>query len=97
MPVRLWRALERIQTRLVNPVVAWLLRTQLHDLLSQHVALLVLTGRRSGATIRLPVRYEQPGDTLTVVSRPSRRWWRNLEAGSSVSSAGRSWRRRWRR
>ncbi|WP_346109870.1 nitroreductase/quinone reductase family protein [Nonomuraea maheshkhaliensis] len=68
----------------MNPIAGWLLRTPLHDLLSERVALLALTGRRSGAAIRLPVRYEQRGDTLTVVSRPSRRWWRNLDEGSPV-------------
>jgi len=68
----------------VNPVVAWLLRSPLHDLLSRRVALLTVTGRRSGAAIRLPVQYERDGDMLTVVSSPRRLWWRNLEDGAPV-------------
>lgn len=80
----LWKVLDRLQTLLVNPVVAWLLRTPLHDLLSDRVMLLIVTGRRSGAAIRLPVLYERHADTLTVISRPSRLWWRNLEDGAPV-------------
>ncbi|WP_217707184.1 nitroreductase/quinone reductase family protein [Nonomuraea rhodomycinica] len=79
-----WKALDRLQTRLVNPVVAWALRTPLHDLLSQRIVLLTVTGRRSGAPIRLPVQYERRGDTLTVTSRPARLWWRNLQGGAPV-------------
>ncbi|MGW2221531.1 nitroreductase/quinone reductase family protein [Nonomuraea sp. NPDC001684] len=79
-----WKLLDRFQTRLVNPIVGWLLRTPLHDLLSRRVMLLTVTGRRSGAAIRLPVQYERQGDTLTVTSRPSRLWWRNLEGGAPV-------------
>ncbi|MGP3915979.1 nitroreductase/quinone reductase family protein [Nonomuraea sp. 10N515B] len=76
--------MDRLQTRLVNPVVAWLLRTPLHDLLSRRIVLLTVTGRRSGAAIRLPVQYERDGDTLTVVTSPRRLWWRNLEGGAPV-------------
>ncbi|GAA3561153.1 hypothetical protein GCM10022419_047240 [Nonomuraea rosea] len=87
MYLTLWRVVDRLQTLLVNPVVAWLLGTPLHDLLSEKIALLTVTGRRSGATIRLPVQYEQRGDTLTVVSSPTRRWWRNLDGGAPVRLA----------
>ncbi|SPL98875.1 unnamed protein product [[Actinomadura] parvosata subsp. kistnae] len=87
MRVTMLRVVDRLQTLLVNPVAGRLLRTPLHDLLSERVALLTLTGRRSGATIRLPVQYEQHGDTLTVLSRPSRRWWRNLNEGAPVRIA----------
>ncbi|HEX4817381.1 MAG TPA: nitroreductase/quinone reductase family protein [Nonomuraea sp.] len=80
----IWKPLDRLQTRLVNPVVAWLLRTPLHDLLSRRIALLTVTGRRSGAAIRLPVQYERDGDVLTVVSSSRRLWWRNLEGGAPV-------------
>ncbi|TMS00334.1 nitroreductase/quinone reductase family protein [Nonomuraea basaltis] len=82
--ISLWSALDRLQTLLVNPLVAWLLQTPLHDLLSSRVMLLTVTGRRSGAAIRLPVQYERHGDTFTVISRPSRLWWRNLEGGAPV-------------
>ncbi|MDP4510072.1 nitroreductase/quinone reductase family protein [Nonomuraea turcica] len=80
----MWKALDRLQTRLVNPVVSWLLRSPLHDLLSRRIVLLTVTGRRSGAPIRLPVVYERDGDTLAVVSSPRRLWWRNLEGGAPV-------------
>lgn len=79
-----WKLLDGFQTRPVNPIVGWLLRTPLQDLLSRRVMLLTVTGRRSGAAIRLPAQYERHGDTLTVTSRPSRLWWRNLEGGAPV-------------
>ncbi|GII06001.1 nitroreductase/quinone reductase family protein [Planobispora takensis] len=74
----------RMQTRLVNPVIRHLLRTPWHDLLSRWVVLLTLTGRRSGAAITVPVQYAQDGDILTLVSRRSRIWWRNLEGGAAL-------------
>ncbi|TYB60182.1 hypothetical protein FXF51_31775 [Nonomuraea sp. PA05] len=46
--------------------------------------MLSLIGRRSGAAISLPVRYEQHAGTLIVVSRPSRQWWRNLHENTPV-------------
>ncbi|MEV1249422.1 nitroreductase/quinone reductase family protein [Nonomuraea sp. NPDC050022] len=76
--------MDLLLTRLVNPVVAWLLRTPLHDLLSRRITLLTVTGRRSGAAIRLPAQYERDGDTLTVVSSPRRLWWRNLQGGAPM-------------
>ncbi|GIH96305.1 nitroreductase/quinone reductase family protein [Planobispora siamensis] len=78
------RVLDRVQTRLVNPVVRRLLGTPWHDLVSRWVVLLTLTGRRSGAAITVPVQYAQDGDVLTLVSRRSRNWWRNLEGGAAL-------------
>lgn len=69
---------------IINPLVRWVLRSPLHDLLSQWVALLNVTGRRSGATFVVPVQYAQDGDMLSLVSRRSRQWWRNLESGADV-------------
>lgn len=78
------RPLDRFRTRLLNPVVRWVLRTPLHDLISRRVVLLEVTGRRSGRTIAVPVRYARDGDTLTLISKRSRTWWRNLEGGAAV-------------
>ncbi|MEW9531762.1 nitroreductase/quinone reductase family protein [Microbispora sp. NPDC049125] len=70
--------------RVVNAVVRWLLLSPLHDLLSRGVALLLITGRRTGRTIAVPVQYAEDGDVLTIVSRRERLWWRNLVGGTSV-------------
>ena len=64
----------------INPLVRGLLRSPAHGLLSGHLALLTVTGRRSGRTFTFPVGYRQEGDRVTIgVDWPERkRWWRNL-------------------
>ncbi|MFS1304186.1 nitroreductase/quinone reductase family protein [Streptosporangium longisporum] len=73
-----------MQRHLVDPLVRRLLRTPWHRLISRWVVLLTITGRRSGATVLVPAQYAQDGQSLTLVSRRSRVWWRNLEGGASL-------------
>lgn len=75
--------LDHVMSRL-NPLVAWLLRSPLHPLLSGGLALLHVRGRRTGRQYWIPVGYQRDGETVTVlVSRAGRKqWWRNYrEAG----------------
>jgi hypothetical protein len=70
-----------------NRVVRLLLRSPLHPLVSGRLALITVTGRRSGREYTFPVEYEQDGELVTVtVGWPERkRWWRNLRgAGAQV-------------
>ena len=69
-----------IVNRAINPLVRLVLRSPAHGLLSGHLALLSVTGRRSGRTFTFPVGYGRDGDRVTVgVDWPERkRWWRNL-------------------
>ncbi|HEY7622306.1 MAG TPA: nitroreductase/quinone reductase family protein [Solirubrobacteraceae bacterium] len=65
----------------VNPLVRGLLRSPAHGLVSSHLALLTVTGRRSGRTFTFPVGYHMDGDdrlTLNVDWPERKRWWRNL-------------------
>ena len=66
--------------RAINPLVRGLLRSPAHGLVSSHLALLTVTGRRSGRTFTFPVGYQQEGNVVTIgVDWPERkRWWRNL-------------------
>jgi deazaflavin-dependent oxidoreductase (nitroreductase family) len=66
--------------RLVNPLVIAILRSRAHWLISRHVALLAVTGRRSGEAIYVPVDYRRDGDRLLIRTRRARNWWRNLRA-----------------
>jgi len=77
--------LDRLMTRL-NPLVAWVLRSPLHPLLSGGLVLLQVTGRRTGRRYWIPVGYQRDGDTLTVlVSRADRKqWWRNYRQAGPV-------------
>ena len=65
-------------TRAVNRVVAALLRSPAHRLLSRRVLLLRWTGRRSGAGHETPVQYVEQGSDLLLLSWRERRWWRNF-------------------
>lgn len=65
-----------------NRLVIRLLRSPFHRLLSRSVAVLTVTGRRSGRPLSLPVNYLREGDRVTVVAgrAPEKTWWRNLGA-----------------
>jgi hypothetical protein len=72
--------------RTANPLIRMLLRSPLHAPLSRRLALITVTGRRSGREYTFPVDYEQAGELVTIkVGWPERkRWWRNLRDGASV-------------
>jgi hypothetical protein len=70
-----------------NRVVSGLVRTPvLHRLVSGRIALITVTGRRSGRRFTFPVFYRQDGDRVTIeVGWPERKvWWRNLRDGGEV-------------
>jgi hypothetical protein len=75
-----------VVNRVVNPVVRAVLRSPAHGLLSGHLALLTVTGRRTGRAFTFPVGYHRDGDRVTVgVDWPERkRWWRNLSDAAPV-------------
>lgn len=76
-----------VLNRTGNPLLRLLLRSPLHSLLSGRLALITVTGRRSGREYTIPVAYEQDGHRVTInVGWPERkRWWRNLrDPGAQV-------------
>ena len=75
-----------VVNRVVNPLVRGLLRSPAHGLLSGRLALLSVTGRRSGRTFTFPVGYHRDGDrvTISVASPERKRWWRNLSEAAPV-------------
>jgi hypothetical protein len=72
--------------RTVNPMLGLVLRSPLHRVVSGRLALVTVTGRRSGREFTFPVAYQQEGDVVTVeVGWPERKvWWRNLREGAPV-------------
>jgi hypothetical protein len=66
--------------RTVNEVMRPVLRSPLHPLLSKRVALITVTGRKSGRQFTIPVGYRQAGNTIQIeVGWPEQKlWWRNL-------------------
>jgi len=47
--------------------------------------LITVSGRKTGRLYTTPVNYVCEGDTITVVSRTHRKWWRNLRGGAPVA------------
>lgn len=76
-----------VLNRTGNPVVKALLRSPLHRLVSDRVALITITGRRTGRRFTIPVEYAQEGDEVTIgVGWPERKvWWRNLREPAPVT------------
>lgn len=70
--------------RVVNPLVAAALRSPLHWLLSDRIALLSFAGRRSGRTYTIPVGYTERdyGDRLVLFTHSD--WWKNFRGGAAV-------------
>jgi hypothetical protein len=66
--------------RVGNPGIRLLLQSPLHGLASRQLALITVTGRRSGREYTFPVGFRRDGDVVKVpVGWPQRkRWWRNL-------------------
>ncbi len=72
--------------RVVNPLVALVLRSPVHGLFGGSLLLLTLRGRRTGREHTFPVLYAAAGDVLYVMpGRPHlKRGWRNLVGGAPV-------------
>jgi hypothetical protein len=79
MPFALWN-------RSGNRVVALLLSSRLHPLVSKRLTLITVTGRRTGDRHTFPVAYQESGEQLSIpVLWPQRKlWWRNLRGGAPV-------------
>ena len=76
--------MRRLMQRVGNRIVALLLRSPLHRLLSGGELLVTVTGHRSGRRYTTPVQYVRSDGELYAVSRRSRSWWRNLRGGAPV-------------
>lgn len=70
--------------RIGNPILTVLLRSPLHPLAGPGMALITVTGRRTGRTYATPVNVLADGDRLTVISLRRRTWWRNVRQGAEV-------------
>jgi hypothetical protein len=66
--------------RAANLVVATLLRSPIHRLLSGSVDLVRYTGRRSGREFTTPTQYAEVGDDVIILvgRHSSKTWWRNF-------------------
>ena len=72
--------------RFVNPVVALILGSPIHRILSGSVMLLAYVGLKSSHQYMTPVQYARDGNIIYVVpSKPDgKTWWRNLREPARV-------------
>jgi hypothetical protein len=70
--------MRKLLNRLGNPFVKVLLRSPLHGVMSQHLLLITMTGRKSAKIYTIPVSYHREGAVLHIISWRYRQWWRNL-------------------
>ena len=68
-----------------NSMMAWLLRSPMHELISQNFMLVTVTGKKSSKPYTTPVNYSREGNMLTVISHRDRTWWRNLRGGCPLT------------
>ena len=63
----------------MNPIVDVVLRSRFHWLLSRGLALITVTGRRTGRRYTIPVGYLETSDAVVVLvnDAPTKTWWRN--------------------
>ena len=71
-----------VVTVVANPLVATLLRSEQHALLSDRIMLITLKEQDTTAMITFPVNYLREADTVYVGCDSS--WWENLQGGAEV-------------
>jgi deazaflavin-dependent oxidoreductase (nitroreductase family) len=68
--------------RIINPLVAGLLRSGMHAWVSRDILLLTFTGRKSGKSYTTPLSYIRKGGTVYCFTHSP--WWRNFREPSRV-------------
>jgi deazaflavin-dependent oxidoreductase (nitroreductase family) len=53
-----------------------------HALLGPNLALITVTGRKTGKAISTPINVVRDGDAYIVISMRNRTWWRNLRGAA---------------
>ena len=69
--------------RVINPIMAALLRSPLHKLLSNSLMLLSFQGRKTGKRYSIPVGYVEQGKQLFLFSHSA--WAKNFRGGAPVN------------
>lgn len=68
-----------------NGFMSWVLRSPFHEILSDGMMLITITGRKTGKKYTTPVGYYRENGTLWVLTSRDRTWWRNVRGGAHVS------------
>jgi deazaflavin-dependent oxidoreductase (nitroreductase family) len=68
-------------THIGNSFIKALVNSPLHPLLGNSIALITVTGYKTGKSIQTPINVVRVGEALMVISMRNRTWWRNLRGG----------------
>jgi hypothetical protein len=68
-------------TSIGNFFVKKLISSPLHPLLGRNIAVITVTGFKTGRFIETPINVIRVGEVLMVISMRNRTWWRNLRGG----------------
>lgn len=76
-----------------NRIMAALINSPLHGLMGDSMAVITVTGRKSGNAISTPITVIRDGEGWTATSLRTRTWWRNLRgnAPSQLRVAGKTY------
>ena len=67
-----------------NRVMGWLIKSPFGKLMGESLAVITVTGRKTGRLISTPINVARKGDVFTTTSTRERTWWRNLRGGASA-------------
>ncbi|MCA9913516.1 MAG: nitroreductase family deazaflavin-dependent oxidoreductase [Anaerolineae bacterium] len=68
----------------INPTMRFILRSPLHSILSNGLALISFVGRKSGKRYTTPVAYHVV-DEHTIMIFTRSKWWRNFDQGETIT------------
>ncbi|MFN8374183.1 MAG: nitroreductase/quinone reductase family protein [Anaerolineae bacterium] len=69
----------------MNTIMAiWLRIPLLHRIVSKRLTLLSFTGRKSGHHYAIPVGYARKDDTVIILTKRFRSWWRNFQKAMPI-------------
>lgn len=68
-------------SRIGNFFMKMLVNSPLYPFVGRNIAVITVTGCKTGNSIETPVNVVRLGDTLIVISLRNRTWWRNLRGG----------------
>jgi len=69
---------------IINPTMRLILRSPLHGILSNGLALIGFRGRKSGKQYTTPVAYHVVDDDTVMIFTRSK-WWRNFDQGETIT------------
>lgn len=70
--------------KVLNPFMIWLLQSPFHYLVSQHIMLISVRGRKTSTTYTTPVEYGMDNDAVYVITGQRYTWWKNLRGGNEA-------------